>query len=130
MALLGYPLVGDPRYTFGYAAAREAAGLPLPAEGHQLLPVAGAEDVAVGAQTAAARAPAAAAPGGCHDGGVSLPAVAQAATEAHDLKLCLWAVELHLEQHPASGEPMHFVIPEPAAFDEVRSKLAGAAPKV
>ncbi|KAL4425263.1 hypothetical protein ABPG75_009279 [Micractinium tetrahymenae] len=133
MALLGHPLVGDPRYTFGYAAARQAAGLPLPPEGHQLLPLAGPAEAAPGAAplgghalpppqqcftTAAAAAAGVAAPSG------SLPAVAQAATAAHGLKLCLWAVELHLERHPATGEPMQFFFPEPAAFQKVRTRLA------
>ncbi len=121
MALLGYPLVGDPRYTFGYAAAREAAGLPLPAHSHQLLPAAGTGDAWAATEAATP------VPGPVHDGS-SLPAVAQAATAVHGLKLCLWAVELHLEEHPISGEPMHFIIPEPAAFQGVRSKLAGGAP--
>lgn len=130
MALLGHPLVGDPRYTFGYIAAREAAGLPLPAEGHQPLAPAGAGDVAAGAAATEAQAAAAVAAPCSGKSGAGLPAVVQAATAAHGLKLCLWAVELHLERHPTSGEPMHFAIPEPSAFEEVRSKLAGGAPSM
>ena len=135
MALLGHPLVGDPRYTFGYAAARLAAGQTLPPEGHQPVEAAPAEAAAgeaageaVSAAAACAAACAAAARAACAaaaDAAVDLPAVVAAATAAHRLKLCLWAVELHLPSHPATGEPLHCCIPEPPAFAAVRAALAG-----
>lgn len=133
MALIGHPLVGDKRYTFGYAAARRAVGLPMQQEGHELLPAdepaactageaAGVSAVTLADGSAAGAVEVAGAGSGC-----DMPAVVAAATAAHGLKLCLWAVELHLERHPASGQHMHFVIPEPAAFEAVRTALAGTS---
>ena len=145
MALVGHPLVGDGKYTLGYAALRRgaaaAAGRPddLPPEGHvALLPPGGGAaakgglpgDAAEPAGEGGAEAPATPAtplqpvP---YANSAQLPAVAAAASRHLGLALCLWALELRLQAHPATGQPLHIEIPEPASFAAVRAALCNNA---
>ena len=122
MALIGHPLVGEPRYSFGYAQQRLLSGQAMPAEDHRRLPA----DVAVGAGAGAAAAAAAPQPQpdplGPELAGLRLASAR--AEQQHAFPLCLWALELRLESHPATGEPLHLQTSEPPLFADVRAALA------
>ena len=144
MALLGHPLLGDPRYSLGYAKQRLASGQAMEPREHVRLPV---EEAAAAADCGtAAEAAAAAAAGGVAtaeaierallpQGPPWLPeqpcsllsAAVAAATQQLGLQLCLWAVELRLGSHPATGAPLHFLLPEPPGYATTRAALSGAA---
>lgn len=76
---------------------------------------------------AAAAGPAAEVPGMAADRSLLREAAACAA-ERHSFPLCLWAVELRLERHPVSGEPVRFELPggEPPLYADVCSTLRGS----
>jgi hypothetical protein len=120
MALLLHPILGDPKHGFGYRAQRHQSGQSLAAGSHCVLQEAAVE---AGAAAAAPRTEVHA-----PDRPLQAPALLQAAaavaTQRLQLKLCLWAVELRLEQHPVSSEPLPvFSLPEPAAFAATRDLL-------
>ena len=129
MALLGHPLVGEPRYSFGYAQQRQRAGQSMPPEDHRRLPADAAPDAAAAGAAKCAAALAAAVPQPVPDALspelALLRLAAAVAGRQHALKLCLWALELRLDPHPATGEPLHVQMPEPPLFAEPRAVLAG-----
>lgn len=129
MALLGHPLVGDPRYSFGYAQQRLQSGQTMALEDHLRLPADAAPDAAAAGAARSAAAMAAAVPQPVPDAlgpeRALLRLAVTAAEQQHSFKLCLWALELCLESHPATGQPLHLQMPEPPLFAEVRSALAG-----
>ena len=154
MALLGHPLLGDTRYSFGYWLQRLASGQALPEADHVKLPAAAgvgpeaaapcgggepepATSLASAAATQAAAPAAAPVPDVAGEGAGSaaagsdarlpLPAIAAALSARLGLQLCLWALELRLPAHPATGEPLHFCLPEPAVYGEIRCALSSSA---
>lgn len=126
MALIGHPLVGEPRYSFGYAQQRLNSGQAMPLEDHRRLP-ADAADAADAAAGGAAAAAAAVVPLPQPDPlGPELALLRLASARAeqqHVFKLCLWALELRLDRHPATGEPLHLQTGEPPLFADVRAVL-------
>lgn len=42
------------------------------------------------------------------------------------VSLCLWAVELWLP-HPISRQPLHFQLPEPSIYEQIRSLESSGA---
>lgn len=127
MALLGHPLLGETRYSFGYATQRLGSGQAMPPEDHAWLPA----DAATGGGGGCAAAPPATAAAQehavlCQPGG-ALPAAAADVTRRLALPLCLWAVELQLEAHPATGQPLHCCIPEPPSYGAIRAAVAASS---
>jgi hypothetical protein len=133
MALLGHPLLGDPRYSLGYAKQRLASGQAMDPHEHVRLPIGAAAAAAAGTiiGTAEAAPVVAAVPSDLswlpEQPCSLLSAAIGAATEQLGLQLCLWAVELQLESHPATGAPLHFLLPEPPGYAATRAALSGSA---
>lgn len=131
MALLGHPLVGEPRYSFGYGLQRLQSGQEIAAEDHRRLPHDVAPDAAMAgaAKSAAALEAAVVQPVADALGPerALLRLAAAKAAQQHTFELCLWALELVLDSHPATGEPLYLQMTEPPLFAEVRAALAGAS---
>jgi hypothetical protein len=133
LALIGHPLLGEPRYSFGYAVQRLESGQDMPPCGHVRLPGGAADDADGVCRGAAAAADGAA----LDDDGLppqpalgangALRAAAAAAARRYSLPLCLWALELRLAAHPATGEPLHLCIPEPPSYAAIRAALASGS---
>ena len=133
MALLGHPLLGDPRYSLGYAKQRLASGQAMDPHEDVRLPIGAAAAAAAGAISGAAQAAPVVAAVLTDQSWLPeqpcslLSAAIGAATEQLGLQLCLWAVELRLETHPATGAPLHFLLPEPPGYAATRAALSGFA---
>ena len=137
MALLGHPLVGDRKYTYGYAAQREQAGFALLPELHvqSSCRASPREGISVGGGLDASSDGEGSSPGSTGEpsnssGGSAWrewdasPAAAGALARRGSPPICLWAVQLDLV-HPVSGEPLHFEIPHPPSYAQLLCDLAG-----
>lgn len=127
LALVGHPLVGEPRYSWGYAQQRLLSGQAMDPQDHRRLPDAPAGAAVGGSAAATAAASEDAQPVPPPEPSAAYPllrAAAAAASQRHALLLHLWAVELRL-RHPATGEPLHVVLDEPPLFATTRAALSG-----